>query len=140
MNLTRALSIAVWAHDGQLDKAGAPYILHPLRVMQKFYDPVLQQIAVLHDVIEDCPYWSIERLTTQGFDPLVVNAVDVLTRRINENYDDYIERVAKNPLAKKVKIADLKDNLNLGRLMKIERADRLKLEAKYFKALNQLGN
>ena len=140
MSLTRALSIAVWAHDGQLDKAGAPYILHPLRVMQKFDDPILREIAVLHDVIEDCPYWNIERLFFQRFDPVVVNAIDALSRRAQESYDDYIARVAKNPLAKKVKIEDLKDNLNIGRLCMLERSDRLRLEIKYLKALKLLGN
>lgn len=140
MSLTRALSIAVWAHDGQLDKAGAPYILHPLRVMQKFDDPILREIAVLHDVVEDCPYWNIERLFSQRFDPVVVNAIDALSRRAQESYDDYIARVAKNPLAKKVKIEDLKDNLHIGRLQMLERSDRLRLEIKYLKALKILGN
>ena len=140
MSLTRALSIAVWAHDGQLDKAGAPYILHPLRVMQKFDDPILREIAVLHDVVEDCPYWNIERLFFQRFDPVVVNAIDALSRRAQESYDGYIARVAKNPLAKKVKIEDLKDNLHIGRLQMLERSDRLRLEIKYLKALKLLGN
>lgn len=110
--LTKAIEIAAKAHDGQKDKTGAPYIFHPIRVASAFADEFLQTIAVLHDVVEDTGVTlaELDRLFPQG----VVNAVDALTRRDGEIYEEFILRVARNPNARKVKIADIRDNLRPG--------------------------
>ncbi|MGJ7039203.1 (p)ppGpp synthase/HD superfamily hydrolase [Shinella sp. BE166] len=110
--LSRAIALAAKAHDGQTDKNGAPYIFHPVRVASTFSDETLQTIAVLHDVVEDTAITlsDLDAHFPQG----VVNAVDALTRRPGETYEDFILRVSRNPDARKVKIADLRDNLRPG--------------------------
>lgn len=109
-DLSRAIRIAAEAHEGQTDKAGAPYILHPLRVMMQFDDPLHQIVAVLHDVVEDADYgWEVIHDGRFGTD--VLDAIDAISRWPGEEYSTYIERVAKNPLAKAVKLADLADNM-----------------------------
>lgn len=110
--LTKAIGIAAKAHDGQKDKSGAPYIFHPIRVASTFTDEFLQAIAVLHDVVEDTSI-TLADLDAQ-FPQGVVNAVDALTRREGESYEEFIQRVARNPSARKVKIADIRDNLRPG--------------------------
>ena len=108
--LERAIALALRAHAGHVDRAGKPYILHPLRVMLRFEEPLAMIAAVLHDVVEDSDI-TLEDLRTARFPEEVVSAVDALTRRPNETYDVYIRRAAENPLARQVKIADLEDNL-----------------------------
>ncbi|KNY18470.1 hypothetical protein AKG11_04980 [Shinella sp. SUS2] len=110
--LREAITMAALAHDGQTDKAGAPYIFHPLRVASTFSDATLQTIAVLHDVVEDTALTlsDLDAHLPQG----IVNAVDALTRRPGETYEDFIVRVGRNPIARQVKIADLRDNLRPG--------------------------
>lgn len=110
--LTRAIELANHAHAGQVDKSGHPYIFHPVRVASTFSDEVLQTIAVLHDVVEDTDVTlaDLDTLFPQG----IVDAVDALTRRDGETYAGYILRVAQNPSARAVKIADIRDNLRPG--------------------------
>lgn len=115
-NLSLAIKIATKAHDGQEDKGGAPYILHPLRVMMAVSDPRERIAAVLHDVAENCPEWPLERLRQQHFSGAVCDALDALTRRPNEDYWDFIDRCAADPIARVVKMADLKDNQDLSRI------------------------
>jgi (p)ppGpp synthase/HD superfamily hydrolase len=124
--LERAIRLAVQAHAGQTDKAGAPYILHPLRVMLKLQAATEMITGVLHDVLEDTP-WTEADLRREGFAEEILAALDCLTRRPGESYDDFITRVAGNPLARKVKLADLEDNLNLERLAMITESDRARL-------------
>ncbi len=131
-----AISIAAQAHKGQTDKAGAPYILHPLRLMLKFRDEPSMMAAVLHDVVEDSD-WTIERLRESGFPEDVLQAVDCLTRRDDETYDEFIDRVKKNRLAKGVKYSDLMDNLDPDRISEPTDADRARME-KYRAALVRL--
>jgi (p)ppGpp synthase/HD superfamily hydrolase len=116
--LERAVEIAAGAHSGQSDRYGASYILHPLRVMHNVTGTSAKITAILHDVVEDSD-WTLERLREEGFDELIVNAVDALSRRENESYDAYIERLLPDRLARQIKIADLQDNMDL------KRADRL---------------
>lgn len=104
--------MAVLAHDGQTDKTGAPYIFHPLRVASTFSDEMLQVIAVLHDLVEDTDT-TLSDLDAR-FPQAVVNAIEALTRRSEESYKEFIERVARNPNARLVKIADIRDNLRPG--------------------------
>jgi (p)ppGpp synthase/HD superfamily hydrolase len=114
-SLERAIAIAVEGHRGQRDKAGQPYVLHPLRMMLRQRGEAEMMAAVLHDVVEDAG-WTLERLAQEGMPPEVVEAVDCLTRRASETYEEFVERVKPNPIARAVKLADLEDNMNLTRI------------------------
>lgn len=112
--LEKAIEIAVQAHKGQKDRAGSPYILHPLNVMCRMETEEEKIAAVLHDVIEDTEV-TLDGLRLNGFSPEIVAAIDTLTRRQGEAYDHYIERVRPHPLARRVKLEDLRDNMDLRR-------------------------
>jgi (p)ppGpp synthase/HD superfamily hydrolase len=111
--LEETIAFAARAHQGQIypSPGGEPYILHPLRVMLRLEAPLDRIIAVLHDVVEDTAY-TLDDLRRRGYPPGVVEAVDRLTRREDEEYMAYIERVAYYPAARRVKLADLADNLS----------------------------
>lgn len=110
-DLARAIRIAAVAHGDQLDKAGRPYVLHPVRVMQRVHHHglVAEIVAILHDVVEDTPV-TLNDLAEMGFGPDVIAAVDAMTRREGEDYFDYIERCSQDEIACIVKLADLEDN------------------------------
>lgn len=127
-----ALQRALTAYAGKVDKGGKPYILHPLRLMARLNDPISQCVALLHDVIEDSDT-TIDDLRADGFPESVVIAVDVLTRRRGESYQAFIERVRVHPLASKVKLLDIEDNLNLLRINEVTEND-LQRVAKYHRA------
>ena len=127
--LENAIQIALKAHSGQKDKAGAPYILHPLRLMMKMKTEPEQITAVLHDVVEDSGV-SLDDLREAGMPDEVVEAVDRLSRRDGEAYEDFILRLKPNALARRVKLADLEDNMDLARLSRVTQKDRDRL-AKY---------
>ncbi len=114
--LERAIAIAAEAHAGQADKAGVPYILHPLRMMLSLASAEERIVAVLHDVCEDCPGWSFERLRSEGFSSLIIEALDSVTKREGEDYEAFIRRAASNPIGQRVKLADLNDNCDLSRI------------------------
>lgn len=113
--LNKAIQIACRAHAGQQDKAQAPYILHPLRVMMACQTPLEQICAVLHDVVEDSPL-TFDDLQAEGFSQEILSVLDCLTRRKNEPYEDFIQRILTNPVACRVKLADLADNMDLSRI------------------------
>jgi (p)ppGpp synthase/HD superfamily hydrolase len=113
--LDQAIRLAAEAHAGQTEKNGRPYVLHPLRLMFKMHDELEMAAAVLHDVVEDTD-WTLERLTAAGFPSELVRVVDCLTRRPGAPYVRYTRRAAANPVARRVKLADLEDNLDLRRL------------------------
>lgn len=133
--LNDAIAIAAEAHDGQTDKAGQPYILHPLRVMGAMKTEPDRVVAVLHDVVEDSRDWQLSDLA--DFGPDIVEALDALTRRDGEDYFHYIERLSKNPRAVRVKLADLADNLDKSRLTIIGAADVSRM-TRYRKARSML--
>jgi len=110
--LERALAIAVEAHAGQVDSVGQPYILHVLRVAMPAPTPVLQAAGFLHDVVEDCPAWPLERLAAKGFPPEVLEVVDLLTHRPEHTYEQYIDRLSAHRGAIRLKLLDLADNMN----------------------------
>ncbi len=112
--LEDAIALAAHAHRGQVDKGGQPYILHVLRVMLRQEDETARFAAVLHDVLEDTQV-TLADLRSAGYSEPVCAAVDCLTRRSGETYEEMIERVATNPLARQVKLADLADNLDPNR-------------------------
>ena len=134
MTLGRAISIAAEAHAGQKDRAGAPYILHPIRLMIQMDSENAMMAAVLHDVVENST-WTLDDLRKEGFSNEVLNAVDSLTHRDKEGEDywDYIQRAKSDPIAIKVKLADLEDNLNPDRLNEVTEKDEKRFD-RYRKA------
>ena len=132
-----ALSIARQAHEEQLDKAGVDYIEHPIYVASQVDTEEEKAVALLHDVIEDSPV-SAEGLLQAGLPETVVTAVQVLTKKKEQDYQTYLETVKKNPLARVVKLADLKHNSDLSRLSSITEKDRERLK-KYKKAIDLLS-
>ena len=134
--LDRAIELAKQHHEGQTDKARKPYIEHPLRVMNQMESEEEKIVAVLHDIVEDTDI-SLDDLRNEGFSKEVVDAVECLTKQDGENYDSYIERISFNPLAVKIKLADLEDNRDLTRLPEVTDKDLERIE-KYDKALEKL--
>jgi (p)ppGpp synthase/HD superfamily hydrolase len=114
--LARAIAIAASAHEGQYDKAGAPYILHPLRVMLRVKTDAERITAVLHDLVEDCQGWSFERLSEEGFSTDIIEALKSVTKRDGEAYEDFVKRACQNPIGRRVKLSDLHDNCDLSRI------------------------
>lgn len=136
--LEKAIGIAVSAHRGQKDRYGAPYILHPLRVMQRLSTPDQQIVGVLHDVVEDTD-WTFERLAEEGFPDSLLEALKAVTKTKEEDYDDFVKRSAANPLARRVKLADLEDNMDLRRTGEVTEKDLPRL-LKYVKAWRFLSD
>jgi (p)ppGpp synthase/HD superfamily hydrolase len=132
--LERAIAIAVTAHAGQTDKAGQPYILHPLRVMFSLPGTQARIVGVLHDVCEDCPGWDLARLRAEGFSDAVLSGLDAVTRRDGEDYPAFVARAAQDPLGRAVKRADLLDNCDLSRIAAPTDADHARI-ARYRAAL-----
>ena len=114
--LERAIAIAAEAHAGQVDKAGAPYVLHPLRMMLRMLLVDERIVAVLHDVCEDCTEWSFDRLRSEGFPERIIEALESVTKRGGENYEDFVRRAAANPIGRRVKLDDMTDNSDLSRI------------------------
>jgi (p)ppGpp synthase/HD superfamily hydrolase len=133
-----AVAIARRAHDGQVDKAGRPYIEHPLRVMAGVRGEHARMAAVLHDVIEDTPI-TPDDLLACGCPPRVVAAVVAMTKTPGEPLAEYLRTVAADPLALAVKRADIADNADPDRLAKLEPAVRDRLRAKYAEATRLLA-
>lgn len=121
--LERAIGIAVEAHAGQREKAGAAYILHPLRVMLALDDPIERIAGVLHDVVEDTP-WTLDGLREAGIPEAAVRIVDRVTEREGEETKEaYYGRILEDPGAIRVKLADLNDNLDVRRLAEMTLED-----------------
>ena len=110
--LERAIEIAARTHAGQTDKGGAPYILHPVRVMLRVAPGAQQIVAVLHDVVEDSDV-TFEDLEREGFSAEVVKGLRAVTKVEGESYEDFVARAALDPVGKAVKLADLMENSDL---------------------------
>lgn len=134
--MERAIALAATAHTGQVDKVGAPYILHALRVMLALETPEERMAGVLHDVVEDCGV-TLEVLRAEGFPESVIRGVDAVTRREPETYEEFVLRAKADPIGKRVKMADLIDNSDVRRLPEITEKDRVRLE-KYKRAMEEL--
>jgi (p)ppGpp synthase/HD superfamily hydrolase len=137
--LSKAILIATEALDGQFDKGGKPYILHPLHFMkqlkQLMFDVQLATIAVLHDVVEDSDI-TIEDLEEYGFSYRVLHALELLTHKSNDTYFEYIDKISGNYDAIRVKRKDLQHNLDVTRLKdkyQLSEKDMVRI-AKYNKA------
>lgn len=131
-----AFALAVRVHGGQVDKAGAPYLGHVVRVADAVGPGLVRVVALLHDVVEDGGATLDEIVVSFGHE--VGWAVDALTRLRGETYEAYIERCAADALARVVKLADLADNTNLSRLPWAPGEADLARQAKYAAAVERL--
>ena len=152
MNLEKAIKIAVEAHTGQVDKGGNPYILHPLRVMLSLNTEEERIVGVLHDVVEDCEGWTWLRLQDEGFSADIIQALQSVSktpeeeaeyRRLPEgekldHYLEFVTRAKANKIGREVKVADIKDNLDISRIDDITEGDINRL-TRYKAALKLLG-
>ncbi|WP_210408220.1 HD domain-containing protein [Allokutzneria sp. NRRL B-24872] len=136
--LDTAIALATRAHEGQLDKAGQPYIKHPLRVMDNVEGTAHRMAAVLHDVIEDTPF-TADDLRAAGCPEGVVTAVIALSHLPGEPMADYLARAAADPIALVVKRADIADNSGPLRLNQLDEPTRERLRLKYAAALRLLA-
>ena len=130
--LEKAIEIAVRAHAGQKGKDGSPYILHPLRVMTRVGTDEERIAAVLHDVVEDSDV-TLDDLRQAGFSEKVLTTVKLLTHEEGVSYEDYVNRLKSDPMARRIKLADLEDNSDIRRLSGIEEKDLERLR-KYHRA------
>jgi (p)ppGpp synthase/HD superfamily hydrolase len=136
--LDRAIRIAVKAHKNQTDKYGNPYILHPLRVMSMGRTDEERIVGVLHDVVEDTE-WTFDQLRKEGFSERIIAALDCVTKRGDgEDYDAFVARTRKNPLAVRVKLNDLTDNMDIRRMKEVKEKDVKRLN-KYLRAYKLLA-
>ncbi len=148
--LERAIAIAATAHAGSTDKAGAPYILHPLRVMMRVEPLEAKIVAVLHDVVEDCRDrgWDFDRIEAEGFGPAVMAGLRAVTKQPDEEgkhsdagyeevYLRFVRRAASDPIGRLVKVADLEDNCDLSRLARPGERDLARV-ARYRRALEMI--
>lgn len=138
--LAIAIKIASDAHCSQIDKAGQPYVLHPLRVMFALDTIEEKIVGVLHDVIEDTPitYSDLEKFGFQD-ETEILDGLKSVTKEENETYDEFITRASLNPIGRKVKLADLTDNMDLSRITNPTEKDYKRIE-KYRKAKERLLN
>lgn len=134
----RALRIAICAHEGQRDKSGREYVMHPIRVAERCKDLRVKIVALLHDTIEDTDV-TPAYLRSEGFPDEIINGVLSVTRQKDESYEDFVCRAADNAIGKEVKIADLEDNMDIRRLSKITDDDVARLR-KYLRAWQYLVN
>ena len=113
--LNKAIAIANKAHANQQDKAGKPYILHPLRVMLSLSSEAEMICGVMHDVVEDSDI-TFNDLIKEGFSDEIIKVLDCITKKENESYDEFIDRILLSSTACRIKLADLNDNMNLSRI------------------------
>jgi (p)ppGpp synthase/HD superfamily hydrolase len=135
--LDEAILLAVKAHFGQKDKAGAPYITHPLRLMFRQNSEPARIAAVLHDVVEDTPV-TIAELREAGFAEEILEAVQLLTHDPMDTYDQYVAKLRPNAIARAVKLADLEDNMRLERNATLTEKDWERLQ-RYHRAWRDLS-
>ena len=132
----QALKLCYEKHHGQLDKSGIPYVFHPFHLAEQMKDEETTVVALLHDIIEDTDC-TAELLAEKGFGDKVVEAIKLMTHKDGVDYMDYVRGIAQNPIARAVKIADLKHNSNLTRLDVVDQK-ALERRNKYLEALEIL--
>ena len=132
----KALKLCFEAHQDQLDKSGLPYVFHPFHLAEQMDDELSTVCALLHDVVEDTPI-SFNDLISMGFPKEVIDVLKLLTHQESISYIDYVYKISENPIARKVKIADLKHNSDITRLNTIDDKTKIRLE-KYKQALEIL--
>ena len=137
MNLERAIQIAVEAHAGEKDRGGKAYILHPISVMMRCETDEEKIVAILHDVVEDTD-WTFEALHEEGFTDTIIEALKTVTKHSEDkDYDEFVQRSLKNEIGRKVKIADLRENLDVTRIGELTEKDIERIN-KYKRALKTL--
>ena len=137
MDLERAIQIAVEAHAGAKDRGGKAYILHPISVMMRCETDEEKIVAILHDVVEDTD-WTFEALREEGFSETIIEALKTVTKHSDdEDYDEFIQRSLNNEIGRKVKIADLRENLDVTRIGELTDKDIERIN-KYKRALKTL--
>lgn len=132
----KALGISFEAHKNQTDKSGIPYVYHPFHLAEQMDDQYAVCVALLHDVVEDAGV-TLNDLRAEGFPEAVIEAIALMTHDDSVPYLEYVDRLKSNPLAKKVKLADLRHNSDLSRLDNIKEKDTERVE-KYKKAIELL--
>lgn len=138
MDLTRAIAIAIEAHQNQVDKYGQPYITHVLRVMQMGRTTEEKILGVLHDVVEDSS-WTFEALEKEGLSPQLLEALRCVTKLSeDENYEHFVNRTLENRLASTVKLYDLSDNMDIRRIPTLGENDIPRLN-KYLNAYRKIA-
>jgi (p)ppGpp synthase/HD superfamily hydrolase len=133
-----ALKLCFEIHKDQRDKSGMPYVFHPFHLAESMTDEYTTTVALLHDTVEDSDM-TIERLGELGIPKVCLDAIDLLTHREVVPYFDYVRAIAKNPIAKAVKIADLKHNSDLTRFDTAPDEYAMKRQEKYLTALKILS-
>ena len=128
----RAMRVAYEAHHGQTDKSGVPYIFHPMHLAEQMDDEVSCAAALLHDVVEDTDV-TLDELA-ESFPAEVIDALRLLTHAKDANYFDYVRAIRANPVAVKVKLADLAHNSDPARLAVLSEETRRRLSRKYAEA------
>ena len=132
----KALKLCFEAHKEQIDKSGMPYVFHPFHLAEQMKTEETTIVALLHDVIEDTHY-TIHDLSAMGFEQAVIDAIALMTHADNVDYMDYVRAIKENPIAKTVKLADLKHNSDLTRLDVMDEKSLTRRE-KYLKAIKLL--
>lgn len=132
----KALCLCFQAHKEQTDKTGLPYVFHPFHLAEQMTDELSTVCALLHDVVEDTEY-GFEDLEQMGFPKEVTDVLRLLTHDDELSYFEYVQRLSSNPVARQVKLADLKHNSDLTRLDKVDTAALVRAE-KYKKAIAML--
>lgn len=135
-DLAHSIVFAEECHREQVDRNGAKYILHPMQVMSRMETETEKIVGVLHDVVEDTPI-TLQILKEKGYSEEIVAAIDCLTKREGETYEDFIERCKQNPIALQVKIADLEDNMDIRRIDVLTEKDMERLN-RYLRAWRYL--
>ena len=131
-----ALKLCFEAHKEQVDKSGMPYVFHPFHLAEQMQTEEATVVALLHDLIEDTDY-TIEDLTSMGFGKNITEAIALMTRADSVEYMDYVREIKNNPIAKAVKLADLKHNSDLSRLDVVDEK-ALNRREKYLNAIKLL--
>lgn len=126
----KAMKIAYDAHQGQLDKGGIPYVFHPWHLAEQMDDEISTVAALLHDVVEDTD-WTLEQLAAEGFPEEAMEVLALLTHPEGQPYMEYIAGLQHNPIAVKIKLADLRHNSDFTRLSAVTADQRERLERKY---------
>ncbi len=134
--IAKAFNIAVEAHAGQKDKYGMPYLLHVTRVMERGLTWEEKICGILHDIVEDTP-WTIADLRAQGFPEIVLEVVDLLSKPVDADYMEYVKRIGNHPVARRVKLNDLQDNMDIRRAPSLGAKEMERLN-KYLQAYHYL--
>ena len=132
----KAMKLCFAAHKDQVDKSGLPYVFHPFHLAEQMPDELTAATALLHDVVEDTPY-TLEDLSRMGYPQAVLEALALLTHAPSVPYMDYVAKIRENPIARQVKLADLRHNSDLTRLEQVDGKALARAE-KYAQAIRLL--